>query len=193
VAVTVTEADDVTALVATVNVAVLLPATTVTEAGTVAEALLLERETAAPPVGAAALKVRVPVTDVPPVTLAGFTLTDDRATLVAGVIVSAAVLLTPLQVAVRVAETEDVTELVATVNVAVVLPAATVTVAGTVAEALLLASETKIPPVGAAAPTVTVPVTEVPPVTLVGLTLIEESATVAAGVMVSAAVLLTPL
>jgi hypothetical protein len=60
----------------TVNVAALLPAAIVTEAGTVAEALLLASVTTAPPVGAAAVKVTVPVTDVPPVTLAGLTVTE---------------------------------------------------------------------------------------------------------------------
>jgi hypothetical protein len=62
-----------------------------------------------------------------------------------------------------------------------------------VAEALLLESETDAPPVGAAALKVTVPVDDVPAVTLVGLTETEESDAVAAGVMVSAAVLLTLL
>ena len=63
----------------TANAAVLLPAATVTEEGTVAELLLLDRVTAAPPVGAAAVKVTVPVTDVPPVTLVGLTVTELKA------------------------------------------------------------------------------------------------------------------
>ena len=93
----VAEAEEVTEVVLTVKVAVVLPAATVTEAGTVAAALLLESETDTPPVGAAPLNVTVPVDEVPPVTLVGLSETDDRATLVvAGVTVSAAVLLTPL-------------------------------------------------------------------------------------------------
>jgi hypothetical protein len=92
----VAEVDAVTVPVETVNVAVLLPAATVTDAGTVAEALLLESETARPPVGAAALKVTVPVDDAPLVTLAGLTETEESDTVVAGVMVSAAVLLTLL-------------------------------------------------------------------------------------------------
>jgi hypothetical protein len=91
---------------------------------------------------------------------------------------------------VRVAETEEVTEPVVTVKVALALPAATVTEAGTVAAALLLESETETPPVGAAPLSVTVPVVDVPLVTLVGLTASEDRETVAAGLMVSAAVLL---
>jgi hypothetical protein len=59
---------------------------------------------------------------------------------------------------------------VVTVNVRLVVPAATVTLAGTVAAAvLLLESATTLPPDGAAADSVTVPVDDVPPVTLVGL------------------------
>ena len=59
---------------------------------------------------------------------------------------------------------------VVTVNVALVVPAATVTLAGTVAAAvLLLASVTTAPPAGAALLNVTVPVAEAPPVTAVGL------------------------
>jgi len=66
---------------------------------------------------------------------------------------------------------------VVTVKVAVVLPAGTVTVAGTVAaEVLLLASPTGIPPVGAGALNVTVPVEAIPPVTVAGFTLTELSA-----------------
>ena len=90
------EIEEVTDVVFTVKVAVWLPAATVTEAGTVAAVLLLESETEAPPVGAAVLNVTVPVVDVPPVTLAGLTDTEDNATVVAGVIASVAVLLTLL-------------------------------------------------------------------------------------------------
>jgi hypothetical protein len=49
-----------------------------------------------PPAGAAALKVTVPVEDVPVTTLAGLTATDESATLAEGAMLSAAVLLTPL-------------------------------------------------------------------------------------------------
>jgi hypothetical protein len=88
-----------------------------------------------------------------------------------------------------VAVAEEVTAVVVRLKVAVVLPAATVTVAGTVAEVLLLDKVTEIPPVGAAALKVTVPVDELPPVTVVGLSDTDNKAAV--GEMVSAAVLLT--
>ena len=62
-----------TALVVTLNVALVAPAATVTLAGTLAAALLLVSDTAAPPPGAAALKVTVPWAAVPPVTEVGLT------------------------------------------------------------------------------------------------------------------------
>ena len=60
-----------TPLVVTVKVALLAPAATVTVAGVVADALLSDKVTAAPPAGAGPLKVTVPVEELPPVTLAG--------------------------------------------------------------------------------------------------------------------------
>ena len=66
------------------------------------------------------------------------------------------------------------TGMLVTVNVAVFALAATVTLAGTVATAvLLLVSATTRPPDGAEAFSVTVPVDEVPPVTVLGLKLTE--------------------
>ena len=76
--------------------ALVLPAATVTEAGTVAEALLLDKDTEAPPAGAAPLKVTVPVEDVKLSTVVGLRETEERATVPGGVMVSAAVLLTLL-------------------------------------------------------------------------------------------------
>jgi hypothetical protein len=60
-----------TEVVATVNLAVVAPAATVTIAGTVAYPLLEDRVTINPPVGAARLMVTVPVDDPPPVTDVG--------------------------------------------------------------------------------------------------------------------------
>jgi hypothetical protein len=63
-----------------------------------------------------------------------------------------------------------------TVNVALVAPAATVTLAGTVATAvLLLESVITLPPTGAALLSVTVPVDVAPPITAAGLRLKDKS------------------
>jgi hypothetical protein len=63
---------------------------------------------------------------------------------------------------------------VATVKLALVCPAATVTLAGTVAAVLLRDNVTTVPPVGAAAVRVTVPVELAPPVTVLGLSVSAE-------------------
>lgn len=74
----VTEVDAVTALVFTVNAAFVAPAATATLVGTVAADALLERETTAPPLGAATLRVTVPVEEAPPMTLVGLSIIEDR-------------------------------------------------------------------------------------------------------------------
>src|SRR6185437_11161899 len=66
--------------VATVNVAVVAPAATVTDGGTVATlGLLLVNATTAPPAGAAALSVTLPVLFAPPVSVAGFSVIEASA------------------------------------------------------------------------------------------------------------------
>ena len=61
------------------NVAVVAPAATVTLGGVLATVvLLLESATVAPPAGAAPLSVTVPVEEFPPVTLVGFSDSDER-------------------------------------------------------------------------------------------------------------------
>src|SRR5437762_2224519 len=91
---------------------------------------------------------------------------------------------------------DAVTALVLTVKVALVAPAATVTLEGTVAAAvLLLESATVAPPAGAAPLNVTVPVEDcVPPITLVGLSVSDESVAGGggAGATVIEAVRVTP-
>src|SRR5580704_11999443 len=179
----------VTALVVTVNVALVAPAATVTLAGTVAADALLERETIAPPLGAAPLSVTVPIDDVPPLTLAGLRVTEDSATAVAGFTVSKVVWVVPPYEAEMVTGVAAVTALVVTVNVALVAPAATVTLAGTVAADPLLERATTAPPVGAAPLSVTVPVDGAPPLTVAGLSATEDSAAAVAGFTVSKVVL----
>src|SRR5205809_2992181 len=69
----------VTVFVVTLNVAVVAPAATVTDpdAGTVATlGLLLVNATTAPPAGAAALSVTVPMLFAPPVSVAGFSVIE---------------------------------------------------------------------------------------------------------------------
>ena len=83
------------------------------------------RVTAAPPEGAGPLRVTVPVEFVPPLTLVGFRLIDES--------VGAFTVRTADAVpeALMVADVFAATALVVTVNLAVVAPAATVTLAGT--------------------------------------------------------------
>ncbi len=84
----------------------------------------------------------------------------------------------------------DVTLYVVMVNVAVLEPDGTVTLAGVVAVAVrLLLSVTTDPPLGAGPDNVTVPVDGLPPVTEVGLSATEDSV---GTVMVSVADRVTP-
>ena len=156
--------------VATENVLLVVPALTVTLAGTVAAAELSDRLTTAPPGGAAALRVTVPVDDDPPATVVGFSVSAESVTDDACVTPSAANSVVPPRVATSCAVVLPTANVVA-VNDALVAPAGTVTVAGTLtAPGSELLRLTAMPPVGAALPRVTVPVADVPPGTLVGLT-----------------------
>ncbi len=165
-----------TAEVVTVNVAEVAPAATVTLAGTAAAAVLLPVSvTTAPPTGAAALKTTVPVEKDPPTTRIGLTCTEDKAA-PDGITVSTAVW-TPLKLAESVTCVDTLTAEVVTVNVAELAPEGTVTPEGLVADDdELLESETRTPPAGANPFSATVAVAEVPPVTLVGFMLKDDTA-----------------
>ena len=93
VAETVTEVLAAPADVATVNVAELPPAETVTLAGTLAtEGLLLDSATTVPPAGAGPLRVTVPVEELPAFTVEGESVNDDST---GGLMVRAVVLVMP--------------------------------------------------------------------------------------------------
>jgi hypothetical protein len=155
-----------TPAVVTVNVAVVAPWATVTVAGTVAAVLSDERFTTKPPAGATLASVAVPVADVPPITIVGLSETLEMA---GGLIVRAAVFVTPPAVAAIVAVVTVPIAVVVTVHVAVVAPAGTIAFAGKVAAALSLVRFTAKPAAGATLASVAVQVDGVPPVTLAGL------------------------
>ena len=139
------------------KVAVVAPAATVTEAGTVSRVLLLASVTLDPPVGAIWVRVTVQVLTALCPRLAGLhatpeTSTGARQTDRGGLRTAA-----ESRGDGRALIARDAAAAVA-LKVAVVAPAATVTEAGTVSEALLLASVTLEPPVGAVWVRVTVQV-----------------------------------
>jgi hypothetical protein len=176
----VTAVDTVTLLLLAMKAALVAPAGMVTLEGTVTTpALLLERETRAPPLGAGALSVTVPEEGDPPITLLGFSAIDMRVGPEGGcgVTVREAVCVTPPLEAEIVTWTELGDGTVVTWNAALVAPAATVTLGGTVAaEVLLLDNDTTAPPLGAGPLRVTLPVEGFPLLTLVGLSVTEDKA-----------------
>ena len=150
-----------------VKLAVVEAAATVTEPGTDNAALLSERLTDEPPVGAAWDSVTVQVELPPEATLFG-THCNVVTLTAAGVTVTEAVVELPLSEAVTVTAWLALTLPAVAVKVAVVEPAATVTDAGTVRAALLTETATVAPPVGAAIESVAVQVEVDPEATLAG-------------------------
>jgi hypothetical protein len=164
-----------TPTVVTVKFAVDWPCGITTGELTVAAELALETVTDAPPVGAGPFRASVAVTGFPPATLAGARVTD-RSTAV-GVTVSTAVFVTPPATAVIVALTCDTTVTVVTGKVIVFAAAGTWTDGGTVTEPLELESVTVIGVAGGVKPvSVIVPVEDMPPTRLAGLSVTAESA-----------------
>src|SRR5437016_4300088 len=109
------------------NVALVAPDAIVTLAGTDAAGLLLESATCAPPVGAGPFSVTVPELGLPPVTLAGLMPSEE---ITGGSTVSEALCVAPPDVPEIVAAVAVATAFVDTLKVALVAPAATVTLAG---------------------------------------------------------------
>jgi hypothetical protein len=171
-----------TFVVLIVNVAEVLPAAMVTAAGTVALDELLDSEIVNPPVGAATLILTVPVAVLPPATLVGL---KDNEVSEGGLIVRVACATPPFRLPSIVAAVCFATAIVFTVNVAATFPAGTVTVAGSVAELVLLERWMTMPPVGAGPLSVTVPADDALPVTVDGDKVIDERT---GGITVTAAV-----
>ena len=173
-----------------VKVAVVDPAGTVTDVGTLATAVVPLVNVTTTASVAIPDKVTVPVLFVPPLTLVGLRVRIE--TTRTGLTVMVAVLDTPLRVAVIVKADAAVTVRVVIVKVADVAPAATVTLAGTVP--MVVDDDARVttaPPVGAALVNVTIPVTGTPPVTAV-TTVVRVDKTAAGGVTVMVAVPLEP-
>ncbi len=153
------------------NPALLAPAGTTMVLGTCAQFTLSESDTATPPIGARDPRVMVPVEDCPARIVAGFNV---REAIGGGRTVSVWERVTPY-IPETVTGVEVPTVPVATVNVVEVVPAATVTLDGTVAAVvLLLVNVTTAPPLGAPPLRVTVPIDDDPPATLFGLSVSEE-------------------
>jgi hypothetical protein len=149
-----------------VKVADFAPLGTVTVAGTCAtDVSLLARVTNAPPDGADPFMVIVPVELFPPTTDVGVLVNVDRA---AAATARVLVLVTPY-VPLIVTVVLVATGVVLMVKVVLVPPPAMVTLAGTLATAVLLLDNVTTAPISGAVPVnVTVPVEAVPPMTLVG-------------------------
>jgi len=145
---------DVTASVVAEKPAVVAPNGTVTDGGTVADGLLLDRVTGVPSAGAALESVTVQLLDAPPIKLAGLQAREEAA---AGAErVSGKVTETLFHVAVTVAVVSAATWAAAAVKVAAVAPLGTVTGVGTVRLVLSLATVTPTPAAEAGAVSVTV-------------------------------------
>ena len=170
------------------KLAVVAPAATMTDAGTVSVVLVLVSVTNAPPAGAALLNVTAQVLEAFCPRLVGLHASEDTTTGATRLTVAFAEL--PLYVAVTVALWSLGMAVVAALNVAVVAAAATVTDTGTVRVVLVFVSVTNAPPVGAVLVSVTVQVLEAFGPTLVGLHESEDTRAGAARPMVALAELL---
>jgi hypothetical protein len=130
---TVTGVEALVAVVVTVKLALMLPAGMAIPVGTAAATLPLLNVTSAPPAGAGAFNVAVPVAEVPPATLAGLMVIAARDAPAVASTVRSALLVTPPAEAVIVTVVVVDTATVETAKVAEVEPAGIGTDAGTLA------------------------------------------------------------
>jgi len=193
VAVMVAGVDAVTTEVLIVTLAVTRPAATVTVAGTGKALLLLESATVIPPVGAALPRVTVRVAFAPPLTLVGETETEVRAAGTTGTIVTLAVFVPPLYMAVIIEGVEAATVAVCTVTLAVLAPAGTMMWAETGNAVLVLERVTVAPPAGAAPLRATARMALAPPVTVAGVTETSVNVGNTTGAMATVVVFVAPL
>jgi hypothetical protein len=154
-------------VVVIVKFALVEPAGTVTLAGVVTAVELSDSDTTAPPDGAAPVSVTVPCDVLPPVTLVGLSDSADRVAAAAPALTVSVVENPRWSSPEIVTDVSDVTDVVEIGNVAVVAPAGTVTLAGSVAGEPPN-SCTTAPPAGAGPSIVTVPVELLPPATVAG-------------------------
>lgn len=145
-------ADSVSLIAATtaIKVTLLWPTAMVALGGTVTFGLLLDSDRTVPPAGAVPEIVMVQALLPGAVTVAGEQLKVEGCICEACTF-NAAVTVPPFRAAVRVITAELDIAAADAVNIAVICPYATATLAGTVTFALLLDSRTVVPPVGAAA------------------------------------------
>ena len=169
--------EDVTDVVVIVKLALLEPAATLTLAGTLVASESSESDTVAPPLGAAALNVTVPVEELPPTTLVGLTVIAESDALGAASFTVIAANWNTLSIAAESCTVVVKPGNVVTGKLALVAPPGIVTLFGTLAESGRLLPRLTATPTGGAGPaSVTVPVAEWPPTTLVGLTVRDVSA-----------------
>ena len=157
--------NEMTVVVLAVKVALVAPAGTLTLGGTVTRAALLDSTTIAPPAGAGAPRITLPVEGLPPTTVLGLNSTFWSM----GYKRRKSLKLSPAKVVEIVTVVVLVTALVVIGYVALIWPAGTVTLAGMLAALESLESWITTPPLGAGALKVAVPVAGWPPITVSGL------------------------